>query len=651
MIPKPLYILILFILLQLTLKAEFRIEQDTAWARFQKMPDDTIKVMSLFSKSLEESVNNLELSGLYAHKTYELAQKLNFTKGIIYSCDALGNYYIQTGNYENAYTWLNKSIILKEKKSDPFELAIGYNQLAVLFRQMGNYKMAKNFSRKSIEQSTRLKKERFIALSTSTLSNIFYENQELDSALFYSEKALQIQIKTKDSSSIALSLTNQGVMYNDLMQYEKAIEKSLEAMKFINDSDKRLNLICHTNLASSYLANNDLNKAEQSFKIIFSISKDFIEADQLMLVHKLYADFLFKKGRFKEAYEYHIRFQEMKDSIDNINMKQDIAELETKFQTEKKEKENQLLKKQSEIDQLSILENERKSSMLKIIIAATCLILLLMILFIVNRIRSSRKLAEQNEQINKQNTTLKKLNFQLIESEEALQQSDSAKDKLLSVISHDISNPIKALSNYTTAVISDSGTMNKEELNNALLTVNSTVVPLQNMVNNLLNWSHIQKNGLSYKPTELSLNTLVEECVFIYKNIATEKNIKIVRDIAENTTIKADKEMMLIIVRNLLSNAIKFSANESEIKIQYAENCLLITDHGKGMDTSLMNSILNGDNHTSKYGTENEKGIGMGLQLVRDCILAQQFEWNIISEKEKGLPTEQVGTTFRIKLS
>lgn len=634
----------LFIIVFGSANAQTISEQDTAVLRLKKMPDDTNKVMALFKKSLEESVNNLQRSEYYANETYKLASKLNFTKGVIYSCDLIGNNHLQNGNYKKAYEWLNKSIRLKEKKPNPFELAIGYNQLAVLFRQMGNFKMAKEFSHKSIEQSKILGKNRFIGLSTGTLSNIFYENKEFDSALFYNEKALQIERKEEDSSSISLSLTNQGVIYMDIKQYDKSIEKSKEALKYADPDDKRINIICYTNLASCYVAKNDLANAEISFKKVFAISEEFIETDQLILLKSIYADFLYKKGRYKEAFEYSRKFQQMKDSIGDTEMKNNIAELETKFQTEKKEKENQLLKQQSEIDQLNLLENERKNFILKLVIAGSGIILVLLTLFVTNRIKTSKKLAIQNEQINKQNTTLKTLNFQLIESEEIIQKSDAAKDKLLSVISHYISNPVKALANYTGGLISTSETLSKEEMLKALNSINSTIVPLQSMLNNLLNWSHIQKNGLRSFIQPLNLNDLLQECLFIYKNTATDKNISFGVFIPKDATIKADKEMMLIVVRNLINNAIKFSPRNSVVAISFSNNTLGICDKGIGMEQNLISKILNEENTQSNYGTENEKGIGMGLQLVAECVKAQRFTWNIKSEINKG-------TCFEIRVN
>lgn len=630
---------ILFMILSIGLvsvHAQSRFEKDSSWKRFEKMKDDTIKVMALFEKALETSVTDLDLSGFYAKKTYALAKRLKYTKGIIYSCDVLGNHYLQIGKYEKAYEWMNRSIRLKEKKGDPFQLAIGYNQLAVLFRQMQNFEMAIKFSRKSIAQSTKLKNDRFIALGTSTLSNIFYEYKKLDSALQYNEKALQLNYKVGDSSSVALSLTNQAVIYNDLHQYDLAIEKSIEGKKFINQEDLRLNLICESNLASSYLAKNDMANAGKSFEKIFVITKDFYEADQLMLVFKLYSDYLYKTGRYKEAYEYKNNYQEMQDSIDDVNIKKDIADLETKYQTEKKEKENQLLKQKSKIDELTIEENEQKSFQLKLIIGASGLVSVLLIFVIVNRIRSSRKLSQQNEQINKQNETLKKLNKDLIESEDELQKSNDVKAELLSIISHDISSPVNSLYNYQGSILSKINQLNKEELAGDFIRINEQTKQVHALVNNLLDYCYTQQNGFIRKETEIDLKKLAEECISLFHSSIEGKNLKTDTEKLNGFTIKSDINLMRLIIRNLLSNAIKFSPKNGTIQFSYEKSVFSISNKGELLTGSMIQALKSGNNQETTLGTAGEKGTGLGMKIVRNAIELLQTEFIVETDSNKG---------------
>lgn len=633
---KAFTLFILFYPVFISANAESRFEKDTSWKRFEKMKDDTLKVLALFDKAIYSSVTDVEMSGFYAHKTYELAHQLKFRKGILYSCDILGNHYLQMGKYDKAYQWMNKSIRLKEKIGDPLQLAIGYNQLAILFRQMQNFKMAIQFARKSIKQSKILNKDRFIGLSTATLSNIYYEYKKYDSALYYNEKALELNYKTHDSSAIALNLTNQGVIYNDLHQYDKAIEKSSLGREFIHDGNLRLLLICETNLASSYIAKNDLTKAEKSFTKIFQITNEFYEADQLMLVYKLYAEFLFKKGRYKEAFEYKSQYQVMQDSIDDVNIKKEITGKEIKYQSEKKEKENQLLKQKSEIDQLTIQENDRKSFQLKLIIGASAIVSLLLIFVVLNRIQTSRKLASQNEQINKQNNTLKELNRNLILSEEQLQQSNNVKEELLSIISHDISSPVNSLYTYQSSLLSKINSLTKEELSGDFIKINDQTKQVHELVNNLLDYCFTQQNGFNKTETEIHLLKLIDETISLFENLIENKNLKISISSNVQTKILSDSNLLRLILRNLLSNAIKFSPSGETINISFSNNILSITNKGNILDKRMIENIKLGNNTETKLGTSGEKGTGLGMKIVRNAIQLLGTEFIIDTHPQKG---------------
>jgi two-component system sensor histidine kinase/response regulator len=636
MILKAFTLLALFSISFISVNGQSRFEKDSSWKRFEKMKDDTIKVMSLFEKSLHASVNDLELSGFYAKKTYELASKLKFNKGIIYSSDLLGNHYLQNGKYDKAYEWMNKSIRLKEKMGDPFQLAIGYNQLAVLFRQMQNFEMAIQFARKSIVQSKLMQNDRFISLSTSTLSNIYYESKKYDSCLFYSEIALKLNYKNNDSTNIALLLSNQSRVYNDIHNYDKAIQKSLEGKKYIHTNDLRLKLACEINLASSYLSKGNLNESAKSFQLIFSITKDFYEIDQLILVYKLYADFLFKKGNYKEAYEYKSNYQVMQDSIDDVNIKKEIAGNEIKYQSEKKEKENQLLKQKSEIDQLTISENERKSFQLKLIIGASAIVSILLIFVIMNRIRTSRKLAEQNEQINKQNNTLKVLNRDLIESEDNLQQSNKVKSELLSIISHDISSPVNSLYTYQDSIISKINSLSKEELSNDFIRINEQTKQVHTLVNNLLDYCYTQQNGFIKNEVEINLAKLINENIALFEQTIESKSLKINISSSVQVKIKSDLNLLRLILRNLISNAIKFSPTGEKIDISLKENILFITNKGNILDKWMIENIKTGNNTESKLGTSGEKGTGLGMKIVRNATQLLGTDFIIETHPQKG---------------
>jgi signal transduction histidine kinase len=322
--------------------------------------------------------------------------------------------------------------------------------------------------------------------------------------------------------------------------------------------------------------------------------------------------------------------------LDDLTAKRSIYGHEIKYQTEKKEKENQLLKQKSKIDELTIEENEQKSFQLKLIIGASGLVLVLLIFVIVNRIRSSRKLSEQNEQINRQNDTLKELNRNLIESEDQLQRSNDVKAELLSIISHDISSPVNSLYNYQGSILSKINDLNKEELAGDFIRINEQTKQVHALVNNLLDYCYTQQNGFIKKETEINLKKLTEECISLFHTSIMEKQLKIQLEKLNAVTIKSDINLLRLIIRNLLSNAIKFSPKGETIIFSIENNVFSISNKGETLNASMINALKSGNNQDTTLGTAGEKGTGLGMKIVRNAIELLQTEFIVETDSNRG---------------
>ncbi len=619
-------------------------ENDTSWVRLSKLKDDAIKIELYFQKCLECSVYDLELSGFYALKCFELSKKLNNNKGIIQASDLLGNFYMQKGNYRLAYKWMNYSIRLKEKLNDHFGLAISYNQLSIIFRLMKNYKAAEENARNSIRESILLGNSRFIAFSSSTLSNIFYEEKLMDSAILYSQRVLELHRKHGDSSGIGLILSNQATMYIDKKEFDMAIELAQEALNYVPKSNKRLILITQTSLANAFLSKNKLNEAEKCFMIVFSNLNEFNEADQRAEIYRVYSELLLKKRKFEEALAFRMRYEQLNDSLISAQNNSEISRLETEFQFDKKENENALLIANRKADKIEIEKKGRETKSLIIILLVSVILLLIIVLFFVNKSKTAAKLAEQNERIQKQNTTLKELNALLIVSEENLKISNETKEELLSIISHDLSGPVRAIANYNSAIVNRIDNMSRTELHAGISTLNENMNNLQILTDNILEFALTQRNEFTVKNEELKLLNELSDCIKIFEASVKTKNIIIDCLINSSVFIYTDRNVFHIIVRNLLSNAIKYSKANSLIKIEFnaLTKTLSFVDFGLGMDEQQIAAILEGSTPNSRNGTANEKGAGLGMKLVNNCLKLTNAKLLI-----QSIPNS--GTTFTIK--
>ena len=252
--------------------------------------------------------------------------------------------------------------------------------------------------------------------------------------------------------------------------------------------------------------------------------------------------------------------------------------------------------------------------------------------------KTNYQLTEINDKINRQNNTLKTLNTELIVSEEKLQNSNNSKEQLISMMSHDLLNPITAITNYNQQIISRKN--NSDELLEAFKTVDAAIQPMHGLLDNMLHWTSIQKDGISSKLKNQDINDIVKEIIGIYRPQAQLKFIKLIDVLDVNFVSETDKSILSLILRNLLNNAIKYSGNETKIKISSNSELktISIKDQGFGM-TDEMIGYLN----TKQLDKIESRGTGLGLKLCYE--FAEAIGAEIVFEKN-----ENCGTKVYLKL-
>lgn len=237
---------------------------------------------------------------------------------------------------------------------------------------------------------------------------------------------------------------------------------------------------------------------------------------------------------------------------------------------------------------------------------------------------SERKQVEENQN---------RLNKQLMEL-------NATKDKLFSIIAHDLRSPFTAILGFSELLNSHAQKEIDAKSEDYLKIINSTAKSTLNLLDNLLAWARIQNGTLEFKPFDLHLQQIVNEVIEIIKPNAKIKNISVVSSQLEGTIVYADQNMIQIVLRNLLSNAIKFTNKDGTIQIIAAPNNsevrITIKDNGIGICEELRNNLFKINANTTMIGTEEEKGSGIGLILCKEFIEKHGGRIWVESEEGKG---------------
>ena len=228
-----------------------------------------------------------------------------------------------------------------------------------------------------------------------------------------------------------------------------------------------------------------------------------------------------------------------------------------------------------------------------------------------------------------------------------LDEANNTKDRFFSIISHDLKNPIGAIKGTTEMLDKDYDMFDdtdKKEIINQVYTASNSVLGL---LESLLIWSRTQSGKIVYSPELFNLSLLFNSVVNLLRPSAMSKNIDIDIDVKECMNVMGDVNMMNTILRNLISNSIKFTPKNGKVFIRArnegSKSIIEIEDNGVGISKENIGKLFNFSSNITTLGTDNEKGTGLGLILVKEFIDKHNGVINI--ESEVG-----VGTKFILEI-
>ncbi|MOA03177.1 Sensor histidine kinase RcsC [compost metagenome] len=225
-----------------------------------------------------------------------------------------------------------------------------------------------------------------------------------------------------------------------------------------------------------------------------------------------------------------------------------------------------------------------------------------------------------------------------------MRQLNKEKNKLISIISHDFRAPLNNFQGYLNIIKkTDLNEADRDKLQDEL---SRSTDEAQRLLDNLMSWTIKQMDGASYELSSFNLMNCLGELIEDGKSAATKKGIGFVVQIPMDLIVKANQGLLQLMIRNLINNAIKFTPSEGTITI-HAEMvmgyCLLrIADTGKGIEEEDQQNIFTLDIRSS-FGTNGEKGIGLGLVLCKEFADIQHIDISFESKKD-------VGTTFELAI-
>lgn len=244
-------------------------------------------------------------------------------------------------------------------------------------------------------------------------------------------------------------------------------------------------------------------------------------------------------------------------------------------------------------------------------------------------------------------TKRKTAELELKKNKNNLAELNKTKDKLFSIIAHDLRAPFNSILGFSELLIEDMDKFALSESKEQLQVINTTTKNTLIFLENLLSWAKSQTGQLSYKPKKMVLSAIIKESITNSEAMAKSKNIRLEHFQADEIEVYGNKNMLGIVFRNLISNAIKFTHSGGKIKIYAIERNnhveICVSDNGIGIDEEALEKLFNSSINNSSKGTEEEKGSGLGLLLCKEFV--EKHGGNIWAESEPGK-----GSNFKFSL-
>lgn len=595
--------------------------------------------------------NTAEYSLAYSYfqQALEIYKKLKDENGIAEAYHTIGMVSDNVGKSSLALDNYFKSLSINLKMNDKLSSASNYNNIGYIMQGMELYPKSMEYYRRAIKIWQESKNVQGISTAYENMGEIMIAEKKYDDAIVYLTKSLKLTRDLDDKNGLSSLYADFGLCYAYKKQYDVALDYLAQALKMSNDFKIDYNkAVTYIDYALVYNLQKDYQKAYRYAAMANDLSNKLGSLANRTSASMQLSAALGGLGRFEEAYKAQKRYIELKDSLksDESVRKLTSFNLESVF-NEKQRLLREQHQRQDDLYQQKIQRQGLLSAIFFLIILGMAAILI---------VYYKAKLKQQ-----KINTILEDKNAEVIQQKADLNDQahklndlNTLKDRLISVLAHDLRAPLSTLRGLFGLLEDD--TISHDQFLTMIPQALKKLEYTSDFLDTLLFWINSQMENFDSSAKSFPIKDVISYEVSNYSEQATEKGIKLTDNVSDNITVAADPNSIRIVTRNLITNAIKFSRKDDTIVVsanQVDDNFILISvkDSGVGMTEKQLNKLFK-SKVDSGTGTNNESGTGMGLLFCKDLI--EKCNGKIWVESVQGSGTEffftlPIGTVGTIK--
>ncbi|NOZ35355.1 MAG: sensor histidine kinase [Chlorobi bacterium] len=615
------------------------------------MPEKDTSTVNALSELAELYIyQNIDSALMYSNNALALSENLFFYTGTAGAYRELGRINRIAGHYEKALNYFYKALKINDKLKDTLNRGRNFAEISIIHYYQGNLDKSLEFCLKAADIFKKKNISKDLANVYNNIGLIYSGYNKLDTAQNYFDKTITIAKQIGNNKIIISALGNTARNFLLKKEYRKSINKFIELSKKINsENDKSTLSLTYSNISMVYLklaeknnrkkisyADSSLKYAEKALKYA-----DEVNANSLRLyAYNSYTEAYKLKKNYRKAFEYLEKFTDVNDSIfskDKINA---IAAIETKYQNEKKQLIIESLQKEKISDDKII----QKQKTIIFIVIVGFIIVLVLLLFLIYLYRSKKRalflLDEKNKDILIHREEIAAQRDKISEIAFELKKSNRTKNKLFSIIAHDLKNPFQGIIGFSEMIKEEAEKSDLKTISKYAKYIYNASNQTYKFLDNLLNFTRSQIGLLKYNPKNINLKNIFDDSITLIQSNAKEKGVSLINETNKTLTAYADETMISTVMRNLISNAVKFTSEGGFVKITAKKDkdsvIIKIIDNGTGIKETDIPKLFKADLNFSTFGTHNEKGTGLGLVVCKDFIKKNNGTISVESEIGKG---------------
>ena len=574
------------------------------------------------------------------NKSKQFFRQINDTLGVAKINNSLGLIEIKRGNYNTGLELSLSAIKIFENKNMRRDLSLAYNNLAEAYFNTEQVDKALEFNFKALNMREQLKDSFGMKISNKNIAMLYSMRKEYRKSIEYYEKVLELLNPKKDQALRGEILPRIGDQYLQFREFDKAagyLDEGLEYNRSIDNKEgifQTLNSIGDLNLKlkKTKLAESQILEAKQ-------LAKNSSDKHQILKNYRLLVRLDSMQNQFQSAFKWQSEYYRLKEELE----KQEQPKIPVNTDLIKEEGLNETNGNNDYSSSNLSTAEENQLQKLKIIsyilVAAFITVLTVLLLIYLKRkntIKYTEELEAKNEQIQLQNEAI-------LAQTQHLEEINKSKDRLFSIVSHDLKDSISSIKGFLDLLREDS--ISREEFTELIPELSDHANNASLLLYNLLNWSKSQMQNLEPNPELFNIQEVFHNKMSLVEPKIEQKRIVLI-DESQRDFVFADKSMIEIVIQNLITNAVKFSKVGDIITVsnydQNGKSLICVEDTGVGMSKEVLNKLFKGSGYTT-VGTKNEKGTGLGLTICKE--LVELNKGRIWAES-----TPNVGSKFYVEL-